>query len=91
LNSFCSLTQGGTSLALGYYLSSRWGFSLAGIRVKHLCIRVHPWFPPSLAPARRGIQFSAECNPPVPARNAIFIRSGFSGEAVAQFHRHAPQ
>ncbi len=43
LDSFCSLTQGGarfTSLALGYYLSPRWGFSLAGIRgirVKHPC------------------------------------------------------
>ena len=30
-------------------------------------IRVHPWL----------IQFSAECNPPVPARKAMFMRSGF--------------
>jgi hypothetical protein len=37
------------------------------------------------------IQFSAECNPPVPARKATDISSGSSGEALAQFHRHAPQ
>ena len=36
-------------------------------------------------------QFSAECNPPVPARKAMFMRSGFSGFACEQFHRHAPQ
>ena len=36
-------------------------------------------------------QFSAEWRPPVPARKAMPMRSGFSGEAEAQFHRHAPQ
>ena len=40
---------------------------------------------------RSQIQFSAECNPPVPARKAMFMRSGFSGFACEQFHRHAPQ
>ena len=30
-------------------------------------------------------QFSAECSPPVPARKAMFIRSGSSGIGCAQF------
>ena len=37
------------------------------------------------------VQFSAECSPPVLARKAMFMRSGFSGFACEQFHRHAPQ
>src|SRR6266536_1296663 len=29
---YCSVTQGGASLALGYYLSPRWGFPFASLR-----------------------------------------------------------
>lgn len=36
-------------------------------------------------------QFSAECKPPVPARKAMFMRSGSAGLAWEQFQRHAPQ
>ena len=36
-------------------------------------------------------QFSAECRPPVPARKAMLVRSGLSGNGWVQFHMHAPQ
>jgi len=35
-------------------------------------------------------QFSAECNPPVPARKAMFMRSDFPG-SPANSSQHAPQ
>jgi hypothetical protein len=35
--------------------------------------------------ANIGHQFSAECNPPIPARKAMFILFGLPGTGVVQF------